>query len=247
MSPVESRHTGDGELNLRLIGAGDVPHVIPTSACTVKTVLLGAGIEHGIEVMVPGGQISRIRGNADGPDQSLIVITCHELAQVIQLGAARRGEEDHPAVRVLVDEDVVEPPRVVRHPEPSHFSHLRNVGKPGHVEDDACDLRVGTAAPELRGLQVVVAVGDLEVLSVDGSPALVERRVLDSPLVDDLGVVGVREVDDVEAGFAKSRDIRVRPLRILFELDVAGGVLAAERNVRQNLDVGAALESQRPW
>ena len=72
-----------------------------------------------------------------------------------------------------------------------------------------------------------------------------EILVLDAPLVDELRVLGILEVDDVEALGAHgpvlhASDVGERAVHLLLELHVRHGQTGPERDVAEHFDVVAA-------
>ena len=149
------------------------------------------------------------------------------------------------AVGVLVDEDVVEAARQLRLADAGHFAHGGCVGEPGHVEDHRAQVGVGAALPELQRLHDIVAVPQLEVLHVHAAGAHVQVLVLDAPFVEEFGVLGIGDGDDVEAlgsdvAVDHPRDVGVGAVHLLFQVEVGYGQARAERDVAEDVDVVAA-------
>ena len=167
------------------------------------------------------------------------------------VGAGDRGKQKHPAVAVLVDENVVEAARQLRLGEAADFFDGRWIREPADVEDDRAQVGVGATLAELHRQDYVVTVLPLVVLDVLAAGTCVQVLVLDAPAVDHLGLVRVMKVDDVHPllAFATehlARNIRIRARQILFDLDVGDTELGAEWKVGDHLDVVASAFFQRP-
>ncbi len=146
----------------------------------------------------------------------------HDLAEIVdqRLGLVDGGKQQHPAVGVLVGEDVVETAGRGGVADPGHQLDLARVGEAGHVEDDGAEVGVGASLHELKRLHVVVLLADLEVLAVHGADAAVKLGVLDVPVEDLARMRGVLHVVDLGVEVDEPADVDVGPAGVLLHLYV---------------------------
>ena len=237
--------TRDGEELLGRFRLGDVEDRIAAKAGAVELVLFGRGVVPNVEVVItaeaglPHGR--RVRDLADDPCAR--VSPADDLTEIVddRLRFIRGREVECAAIRVLVGERVVEAARRLRVVDARNDLDLRRIRQPGDVEDHGAEVRVGRALIELERLREVVAAVHLEVLPIHGADAAMQLGVLDGPAVDLLRRGRVADVVDRDVVIDEAREVRVRAVPVLLELDVGGLPRPLMRgHVRQALHLVAA-------
>ena len=160
----------------------------------------------------------------------------------VRVGSAHGGDQQRPTVRVLVDEDVVKATRILRCPYPRHL--LEAVRQVGHVKDHCTQIGICPTLAKLRGLHVVVAAVVPEDFPVHHPRALVKLRGLDPPAVNDPGVLGVREVDYVDAMYVHAAHVGKRPTEVLLELDIRDAQRCPQWKMAEHLHIRTSLRAR---
>ena len=110
---------------------------------------------------------------------------------------------------------------------------------------------MGPPCPNWSDLHQVIAIVPLKVLHVHAAGALMEILVLDSPLVEQLRVLGILQADNVGSlgpfpPVDHSGDVCVRTIHLLLEVHIGDGELRTEGEVAEHLDIVAAAVDRAP-
>ena len=212
-------------------------------------------MEANIEVVVSAtatGSHSAL-GNGNPADKSILQVATHYPPQVVHVGEgpAHGCEKEDAAIRMLVDEDVVEAAGKLRFSDAGDLTDLAGVREPRHVQHYSAKIRIRSAPPELERLHHVVAVVPLEVLDVHPAPAEMQVLVFDPPTIDHLEVLGIGERNDVEPlrpCFTVDHPchVRVGTVEFLLDVHVSNRKRRTQGKVSHHLDIVASALHRVP-
>src|SRR5206468_1366262 len=129
----------------------------------------------------------------------------------------------HPAIRMLVGEELYDATGGLWGLDPRHFLDPQGVRQARHVGDDAADHHVRGFGIEFERLHVVVSALGLEILAALSAGVAVCRRITGVPGIEDPGParVGYRD-HTVASEVPAARHVHKRPRELLLDFDAPG-------------------------
>ena len=133
MPPLDAADTGQRDFQIRVRRIAHVIDVITAARASVEAILVGVRMISDVKVVIaPVVLAIALSGNRNLPHESGFSIrTIHHESQIVDQGDASgsRREQKHPAVGVLVDEDVVEAAGTKRFSDPVDLPNRGRIRK----------------------------------------------------------------------------------------------------------------------